>query len=102
MNDPSKIIHDLSADVVADNSLCDCGYEMTEQKYKVGDEVLVMAKIDEHDGNDTCRVLFKNDLVRIKDSDIYGIAPEFTPGEEIEVSNLDATDWEQREFFGVD
>lgn len=71
---------------------------MTQQKYSVGNEVLIRAKVvefDESDTDDPYLIQMELDGYResgwFSENQIYSIAPEFNPGEEIEVTDKDRT-----------
>lgn len=68
---------------------------MTTQKYKVGDEVLVRAKISGM--VDDKYYLDGSYQIYHLEKDIYSLAPEFNYGEEIEVSD-DQINWRRLEF----
>ena len=80
---------------------------MTQQKYSVGNEVLIRAKVvefDESDTDDPYLIQMELDGYResgwFSENQIYSIAPEFNPGEEIEVTDEDSTTWSKDIFVG--
>lgn len=79
---------------------------MTQQKYKVGDEVLIRAKIIEmanyHEGNRYgYEFSFDNGYTILgSKKHIYSLAPEFEIGEEIEVTDKGRLTWSSDIFAG--
>lgn len=78
-------------------------------KYKCGDKVLVRMKIERAEviyQSPSYRVSAENpDLnnvnVWVYENEIYSLAPEFNPGEKIEVRDSDKGDWLYKTYLGV-
>lgn len=80
---------------------------MTQQKYSVGDKVLLRAKIFSiADSHETDKFGYEFDFengytIYGSKKDIYSITPEFEIGEDVNVRDHDTGPWRVRKFIGL-
>lgn len=78
---------------------------MTQKEYKVGDEVLVRTKIIGLSNNASAPYIIHDYYsppitIALSPDQIYSLAPEFNPGEEIEVRQGENCEWIRAFFKG--
>lgn len=74
---------------------------MKMMKYKIGDEVLLRVKITNVEKHYYEGTSGEEDDWSFLENKIYSLAPEFNPGEKIEVRDSDKGDWLYKTYLGV-